>query len=323
MTRTHINNDRPKTLQPSSQAGVRLISSSEYIEHRDRVIARAGWSDVYLGQLVPRNKVASLPPSALGGPPQLLAVKVPKSRQSLPVLVDEAKMLTFLNGLKHGKEFIVTFHGLDPETGAVVLTKMDMSLEIYITNVLEKQTQRAAWMRTNFPGIAKSLVSCLKWLHGYAVHGDIKTNNILLQQTSGSPRLKDSFPYHVVLADFGASRLLNEPKNSQCGNTWEYVAPENISSAAFEAPPTLAADVWAMGISLLAVLTGRTPYPGLSFQTMIAILREGDPIEYEKNSSLVVKERLDDAGKLLKAIKPALIKDPKQRATAVDWSSML
>jgi serine/threonine protein kinase len=322
MTRTQLNNDRCKPQQTTHPAGIHLISSQSYVIHRDRVIARAGWSDVYVGEMVPEAKATSLSPASRIGGGQILAVKVPKSKLSLPVLVDEARMLTFLNGLKKGREFVVTFHGLDTEMGAVVLTKMDMSLDIYIAHVLEKQPQRAAWMRAYFPDVANNLVSCLKWLHGHAVHGDLKTNNILLQQMSSGLKSKDSFPYRLVLADFGSSRLLNEAKKSKCGSTWEYVAPENISSATSDTPPTLAADVWAMGISLLAVLTGRTPYQGLPFKTMIAILRQGEPVEYEKTSS-PAKERLEDAGKLLKLVKPALNKDSQKRATAAVWLSML
>lgn len=327
MTQTQVNRDKPQPKLRVDQRPTPQIRSTEYTIWRDRVLAEGEWCTVYAGQLGSE----AIPGSIQEALPRLLAIKKPKSKRSVLDLVDEARILSDLHRLKNAEGYIVGFHGLDPDSGAIVLTKLDFTLRDYVKDVLEEEVQRCEIIRQHFPIIAGKLVGCLIWIHnvGRVVHGDIKPSNILMQKVpttlpqSEKSNGVDIFPYKFVLTDFGSSRFVNDLQKSKCGNTWEYMAPESMSSVASQTPPTLEADIWAMGISLLAVIIGRRPYPRLSWPAMFSILREGDPITFEKNSSAVVRERLDSAGRMIDMIRPALERNPEKRTNAVDWSIKL
>jgi serine/threonine protein kinase len=82
------------------------------------------------------------------------------------------------------------------------------------------------------------------------VHRDIKPSNILLRDGE-----------HVYLADFGLVRRMEERTGlTQTGfiiGTPEYMAPEMT-----EQPATPSSDIYALGIVLYQMLTGRAPFNG-------------------------------------------------------------
>ena len=85
------------------------------------------------------------------------------------------------------------------------------------------------------------------------VHRDIKPENLLVDATSGEPRLK--------LTDFGVARLTyggSLTKLSSLIGTPEYMAPE-IADHESAAP---AADLYSTGIVLYEMLSGRTAFAG-------------------------------------------------------------
>jgi serine/threonine protein kinase len=107
------------------------------------------------------------------------------------------------------------------------------------------------------PAVAADVVAqvadALAYLHGRGiVHGDVKPGNILVPVDGA----------RVRLADFGvASRV---PLPSAGAGPWalratpEYVAPEMVAGG----PAGPASDIYALGVVLYELLSGRTPYRG-------------------------------------------------------------
>ena len=101
------------------------------------------------------------------------------------------------------------------------------------------------------PSIAKAIemmlgiLAGLEHLHGRnIVHRDLKPANVLLQ--GESPRL----------ADFGLSRVMSSTHHSNWSGTLEYSPPESFDD--FYDNKT---DIWAAGVLLYRLLSGRLPFP--------------------------------------------------------------
>jgi serine/threonine protein kinase len=95
------------------------------------------------------------------------------------------------------------------------------------------------------------------------VHRDVKPDNILLD---GEPEGADERP-DVRLTDFGIAHVLDGPGLGTphvVVGTPQYMAPEAISGG--EADP--AADVYALGVVLFELVSGRTPFSGEPFAVL-------------------------------------------------------
>ncbi len=136
----------------------------------------------------------------------------------------------------------------------------------------------------------------LRYIHGRAViHGDIKSENIFLVRGAAQRRV-------IKLLDFGLSRPDRGKAGGEVDGTPEYLAPERIRGG----PATVASDLYALGIVLFQLLTGRLPFNGTLDEVFELQLHAAIP-----PPSSLVDEALDERADEIVA--KATAKDPADR----------
>jgi serine/threonine protein kinase len=112
---------------------------------------------------------------------------------------------------------------------------------------------------------------------GYAhqegvVHRDIKPANIMVQPNG-----------HIKIIDFGIARQEDISGNTVTGGvigTFHYIPPERLKGEAYDGR----ADIWAVGIMLYELLTGRLPFPGEQVSALHRVITEPfDPLSNSLN----------------------------------------
>src|SRR4051812_11172673 len=126
--------------------------------------------------------------------------------------------------------------------------------------------------------LAIPLADALAYAHGQGlIHRDLKPANVLLRP-DGSP----------VLADFGLARPAVADSAAQITatgavmGTLAYMAPEQFSGR----PADARADLYAFGVMLYEMLTGRVPFAGDSAQIMYGHLQQPPPHPRQLNPAL-------------------------------------
>lgn len=117
--------------------------------------------------------------------------------------------------------------------------------------------------------LGAQVAAALAEAHGLGiVHRDLKPDNILLHREDG--RLD------IRLTDFGIARVLNTPSltttNAVVG-TPHYMAPEAFHSSS----TSPAADVYALGVLLYEMVSGRPPYDSDTVTDLMQLHLQGGP----------------------------------------------
>jgi serine/threonine-protein kinase len=151
--------------------------------------------------------------------------------------------------------------------------------------------------------IGTGLAEAVAYAHEHGiVHGDIKPENVIVAP-GGQPKL----------LDFGLARLDEHRTSASTAKlgTLLYAAPERLEGG----PPSKAADVYALGLVLFEMLTGRLPFAGTGLAAATRRLRDRP-------------ERLRDVQPRLPAtldaaLERALARRPAERLAAAALAGLL
>lgn len=151
--------------------------------------------------------------------------------------------------------------------------------------------------------LCEQLASAVDAAHAAGVvHRDLKPSNVMLVPGAGGAT-------RVVVTDFGIARRLAAPALTEEGawlGTPAYIAPEQLAGE----PVGPAADVYAFGVLLFELATGRLPFEGSS-ALEVATQRLNRPAPLATSVSSDVPPAWSDA------IARCLVRDPAQR-----WPSL-
>jgi serine/threonine-protein kinase len=131
------------------------------------------------------------------------------------------------------------------------------------------------------------------------IHRDLKPHNLFLtKRVDGSPLVK--------VLDFGISKVPNEDsiltRSTDVMGSPLYMAPEQLQGLRTDAR----SDIWAIGGILFYLITGRTPFDGVTMSRLVSRVLGEKPRD-------IRKLRPDIPEQLAAAIERCLRKDPAER----------
>ncbi|KAL8676809.1 MAG: hypothetical protein Q9186_006716 [Xanthomendoza sp. 1 TL-2023] len=307
-------------------------TSSEYEE-----FGHGAWSTVYR-----TTEILETPSSALPTPPsspvgssktgsQILAVKAPARKDAHDVLYEEARVLTYLHSCQDASYYIIPFHGYDIASQSLVMDAVPLNLETHAKSCLKKARDNLT-TRTMFDpvcgpqewqSLALQLIDGLAFLHSnHCVHGDIKPSNILLRPNDDG----SSEVFTPLYCDFSSSRILEGSTGNNAESiqqlsalTPDFTSPELFTSLhTTNAVATNASDVYALGVTLVVVAIGTSPYAGATMEMMkLSMAREGRVLDFARQAdqgTRVMKGKVVE-----RCLKDALAKDVGKRSTVKEW----
>lgn len=131
----------------------------------------------------------------------------------------------------------------------------------------------------------KEIISSVQYLHSFdppIIHRDIKLENILLDHDN-----------KAKLGDFGWSNFLETEKTRDTyAGTPEYLAPEMVMKTGHDT----GVDIWALGVLIFEMLTGRTPFLGSDVNTLYSDIKNVK-IKWTDDFNILAK---DLVGKILR-----------------------
>lgn len=154
-------------------------------------------------------------------------------------------------------------HGLVTVLDAGITTEQPyLVMELVDGETLGTRLGRGVLTSDEARPIGQALAESISYAHGRGVvHRDVKPANVLLGSNG-----------RVKLADFGIARIIGDTvRHTRTGHaigTAAYLAPEQVLGEEV----TGAADVYALGLTLLEALTGTRAYPGPPTEAALARL---------------------------------------------------
>ncbi|GEM_PF-2688323 len=138
--------------------------------------------------------------------------------------------------------------------------------------------------------------------HGY-VHRDVKPGNIMIK--------KDKTKTKAKLMDFGLAKKIDEEASQYLEGTPSYMSPQQFSGEKH----SIQDDIWAMGVMLYKILTGRQPFEAETQQALaVKIINDEPPLHPGK-----IRRGLEEKPpELCEIAMKALQKNAKERYETMD-----
>jgi len=181
----------------------------------------------------------------------------------------------------------------DTEETLFIVMELMLGGELY-----EEIVKRKTFSEKDASDIMKQLFSALAYLHKMGiVHRDLKLENLLLVAPS---------TLEVKLADFGLSKMLalDGEAITACGTPF-YVAPDILKGIGYDS----AVDMWATGILLYVLLSGRLPFAADSDTELFKLILAGNVVWKSPQFDTVSDEAKD-------LISNLIVVEPSDRLTA-------
>ena len=164
------------------------------------------------------------------------------NRSSAPQILHEARKLA---RVRHPN--VVMVHGADKHDGRV-----GFWMDLIEGHTLEERVREGRLSAGEAIIIGQELCSALAAVHhANLLHRDVKAQNVMRSTDDG----------RIILMDFGAGEFRDAPNDGRPQGTPAYLAPEIFKGA----PATVQTDIYALGVLLFYLVTGRFPVEGRSF----------------------------------------------------------
>ena len=169
-----------------------------------------------------------------------------------------------------------------------------IAMALYEGGTLKKHIQRGPMPMEDVIAFSEQIARGLATAHEAGiVHRDIKPANVMITTRK-----------EVKIVDFGIAKLSTQADLTGTGlslGTVQYMAPEQ-----FQGQVDARADLWALGVTMFEMLTGRRPFEGAtSMEVMHAVLHNPTPA--------LRTSRSDVPEELAAIVDRALQKNPAQR----------
>jgi hypothetical protein len=167
-------------------------------------------------------------------------------RGATPQILHEARKLV---RVRHPN--VVMVHGADRHDGRV-----GFWMDLIEGQTLEQRVKQGRLSAGEAGYIGRELCRALAAVHqANLLHRDIKAQNVMRASDGG----------RIILMDFGAGEFRDAPMESRPHGTPLYLAPELLTGGA----ATIESDIYALGVLLFYLVSGRFPVEGTSFSDLV------------------------------------------------------